>query len=226
MGDQTAYDIHSFLKDGTDSISYKNVRKKFLSLHSKGLIQQTGKKSPHGAKPYCLTTQGLFQYLLQDISIPSTLKKDYQASLLMQNILYQFFEIETLKEFFTIPRILLISDYINHCCERILKSVEKFHTSKIERKRPLLYDLRLVIGGEVNKLIFEIVVTSNFKGVVFTLDNIERSYFVGRDDLFEGHDNKHSLTMYPNLLLKNDKKFMKVLDELKKDFDEGYKNFR
>ena len=78
----------------------------------------------------------------------------------------------------------------------------------------------------MNKLIFEIVVTSNFKGVVFTLDNNERSYFVGSDDVFEGQDNKHYLTMYPNLILKNDKKFMKVLDELKKDFDDGYKNFR
>jgi hypothetical protein len=163
--------------------------------------------------------------------IPYLLKKEYQNSFLMKNILYLFFDIETVNEFLTIPRFSLIGKYLNQCCEAILKKVEEFKASKFEYKKSWLhYDMDNVIRNEVLKLIFEIVITSNFKtaDIVLIHDRIERqrlTYKVGENDVYEGKDNKHNLTLFPNLKLRDDIKFIRMLNELKKEFDAGYNNF-
>jgi DNA-binding PadR family transcriptional regulator len=232
VSDESAYRLCAYLKKGEEPISYKNVRKTLLSLLSKGLIEETGEKLPHGAKKYRLTPHGLFQCLLNVRTIPRLLKKEYQNSLLMNNILYQFFDTDTLSEFLTIPRIQFIGSYLNNCCMAILGKVVEFHASKFDDKIYFLFDdMNRVIRKEILHLVFEIVISSNLKTLDFRMtdDNgVEfnrRRYLVGEDDVREGQDNKHLLTLFPNMKLKNDNKFMKIFSELKKDFDEGCMNF-
>jgi hypothetical protein len=232
LSDQSAYDICSFLKRKGEPISYKNVRKTLISLLSKGLIEETGEKLPHGAKAYRLNSRGLFQLLLQVMTIPSVLKKEYQSSVLLQNILYQFFEVETIEKFTTLPRVYVIGHYLKECCGEILNSVEQFQTSKSKQRESWIqYDLNQVIRHQVQKLIFDIIVASNLKGAMLAVgedvntDYKRLRYQVGHDDVIEGLDNKDYLTLFPNMKLRDDKKFSKALNELKKDFDDGYKNF-
>jgi DNA-binding PadR family transcriptional regulator len=232
VSDESAYRLCAYLKKGEEPISYKNVRKTLLSLLSKGLIEETGEKLPHGAKKYRLTQHGLFQCLLNVRTIPRLLKKEYQNSLLMKNILYQFFDTDTISEFLTIPRIQYIGVYLNNCCKAILKKVVEFHDSKFDDKIYFLFDdMNRVVREEILHLVFEIVISSNLKTIDFVLatdDQVERQrlrYNVGEDDVRQGQDNKHLLTLFPNMKLKNDNKFMKIFGELKKDFDEGCMNF-
>ncbi|MEP6576587.1 MAG: hypothetical protein ABJB85_09185 [Nitrososphaerota archaeon] len=232
VGDESAYGLCSHLKKREDQISYKNVRKTIKSLYSKGLIEETREKLPHGAIEYRFTSHGLFQCLLNCHTIPSLMKKEYQNSLLMKNILYQYFEIDTIKEFLTIPRINLIATYLSNCCKAILEKVIEFHYSKFEDKINFIFDdMQFVIRKEILKLLFEIVMTSNLKTIDFVLtndNNIEykRSrYKVGEDDVEKGKDNKNYLDLFPTFALRNDKKFVSLLKEIRDDFLERSQKF-
>ena len=101
----TAYDIFLHSKKEVDK---KNVRKVLTRLFELGIIEIVEGAYPHNAKPYRLTTAGLFGYLLHVHFMPYVLKQ-YEDNILFETLLYRFMERDTLEYFHSIYRIELLN---------------------------------------------------------------------------------------------------------------------
>lgn len=240
FGEMSAFNIYLYLQktEGeTDhkSMAYVNVRKRILRLSELGLIEEIKEKHRYrNAIRYRLTSHGLFHRMLmmpEHFIFPLHLKP-YKHSIILQTILYQFFEVETLDYFNTIVRAITLSQYLRHCCQSIIDDVESFRRSRVREKSKYMTTehMAAIIEGAIKTLVFEIVLNSTTKYVEFSgIDRDGHEYV--RTDLRKASqlslpydiDNEY---VYPNLALAKDGKFIKILDEIKEQFDVGYKNFR
>lgn len=158
----TAYDIYLHVKKIPDK---KNIRKTLQRLEKLGLIEVVEGKYPHNARPYRLTTQGLFQYLLNITVLPYALKQ-YEKNILLDTLLYQFLEPETLTYFYSIYRIELLNRYFKRCCRAIIFRFGEYARSKWIRPGTvnkvvldfLIGDMDKIIMREIKSFIFEVAI--------------------------------------------------------------------
>ncbi len=161
----TVYDIYLHVKKIPDK---KNIRKTLQRLEKLGLIEVVEGEYPHNAKPYRLTTQGLFQYLLNITVLPYALKQ-YENNILLDMLLYQFLEPETLTYFYSIYRIELLNRYFKRCCRAMILRFGEYARSKWIRwynnkqKKVvldfLIRDMDRIIMREIKSFIFEVVIS-------------------------------------------------------------------
>lgn len=198
-------------------MAYKNVHKRVKRLYELGLLQEVKGDFQRNAKPYRLTSRGLFEMLLVPYrpGFPNPdICNNYRDDLVVKNILYQYFEPESIVNF-GLQALSWLGVYMTKCCEAILRNVEYFReaikmvregkNSEFEYDSELLAaDIDQSIRDEIRNLIFQIVTLSGY-------DKMGRK--------------SHHGTIFPVLTLVRDRKFMKVLGEMKDDFSEGCKNF-
>lgn len=195
---------------------YKNVHKRVGRLHDLELIQEVKGDFPKKAKPYKLTSQGLFQYLLLGLAptLPRSIFDTYKNDIIIESVLYRYFELATISEFSDVA-LSFVRGYLRKCCEAILRNVEssrrmtkkltEWKNSKYEYDIELLSaDIDQSIRDEIRTLLFQIVTLSGY-------DEMGR----------EANDS----ALFPVLRLVRDKKFMQVLNEMRNDFNNGCKNF-
>lgn len=118
-------------------MAYINVRKRVNRLKELGLIEQMKEKHRYrNAINYMVTPHGLFHCLMiagtRRIILPLFLEK-YKDNVVLQNILYRFFELETLKYFNTLSRAQVLVGYLSTCCKSILEKIEDFRLSKLKK---------------------------------------------------------------------------------------------
>jgi hypothetical protein len=244
-GPISAYGLYTLERK---KIDIKNIRKTFKKIYSKELIEETGRKLPHNAKEYRLTFQGLFQYLLHNAANPIDLKR-YSNDILLDTILYQFFDAETLDYFLTMFRVFRLNRYLRNCCEVILERIEQYEGTRFYTyyKRvgdsyfgripeSLSDDIDRLILGEIENFIFQIVIVSKERIPDFILRSAGRlpittkmkgvsinmgTFTMIHKDATDDIDDPNYQYAYPNLALAKDKKFTRLLDKIKTKFNDG-----
>jgi hypothetical protein len=240
-GSESAYSICSFLREEPPDwvekssiirpMSYKNVHKRVKKLESLRLIEKIpGKELPHKAIKYRLTSRGLFQCLQEGmvsaVIVMTDANNRYKENIFLKTILYQFFSQETIKHFDTPLRLFALGNYLQSCSQAILSKIEAYRSSRFQDKqRWLADDIGYIIRNEIRKFAFNIVTNVNTKRIMIPmLDDDNNEYARRGIDLAENHNADHR-TFYPNFALAKDKKFTKLLNEIKMNFDDGYKMF-
>ena len=247
----TAYDITSHFEAIRSTLnerpmSYKNIRKRYKNVHKRvkrlqelKLIEEIRGKYPRKAKPYKLTSRGLFQYFLLHaaVSLSTPVLTAYHEDIILQNLLYQYFEVDTIMNF-SDSGLQFLSSYLQKCCEDILtssnvyrgaistinflkESIKLYHMSSIDVKRysiavkkeeEMLENIPVEVNrslkNEIKNFVFEIVTLSAYDYLNTNMDRI----------------NQYGST-FPVPVLIKDKKFMKVFNDVKEGFDEGCKLF-
>ena len=135
----TAYDIFLYLQKQKRPMGYPNVLKRVKRLQELRLIELVQGEFMRKAKKYKVTTRGLFQSLLEHGFEPRTLEL-YKDNIILNTILYQFFETTTIRKFVTLPRDVALRDYIRSCCEKILKKLDKFRLTPYNSKEYLMLE--------------------------------------------------------------------------------------
>jgi hypothetical protein len=203
----TAYRLWKILEinKARHKMAYKNVHKRVKRLYELGLLQEVKGEYPRNAKPYKLTSRGLFEMLLvpQKHGFPNPdICNNYKDDTIVQNIVYQFFEPETIARF-DLGALSWLQDYLTKCCEVIMRLVDETQhmSKKSQEHHPLEYLLDSQIRKEVKDFVMRIVTVSG-----------------------EDNEDKEN-TIFPNLTLARDKKFLNLLYELKNEFEKGSGNF-
>lgn len=220
----TAYDIYTYLQKQGRTMGYPNVLKRVKRLQELGLIERVQKEFKRKAIKYKITSRGLFQSLLEHGFEQSTLEL-YKDNIILNTILYQFFETTTIRKFVTVPRDAALHDYIRTCCEKILKKLDDFRLSPYKIEEYLTLEIDELIKNEIKNFVFQIISISRIRSR-FILDyhrpEYQNSRVIGAD---EDEDEENYTSLFPKPALRKDKKFTKLLEEIKKDFDNGYKDF-
>lgn len=156
----------------------------------------------------------------------------------MQTILYQFFELQTIKKFLNLtPRMNQLNLYLKNCSQALLEKVKEYQLLDVKKKYKeewLPRDIDRIIESELRKFVFEIV----------TFSKVDKLYVKSGDEL-EGYnmqeyrkrgwpedtysreelEDPNYQTLFPIKALMNDQNFIKLLKKIKTDFDDGYKEF-
>ena len=143
----------------------------------------------------------------------STLKL-YKEDILLQSIVYRYFEFETIKEFQE-GAFVLLGAYISKCCDFMREAFEHYRDWQEQEKLKqspyiydseiLSYDIDFAIRREIKNFVFQIVSASNSPGLT------RKGYPPG---------------IFPIRTLNNDKKFMEIFEDITSEFNDGCKNFR
>jgi DNA-binding MarR family transcriptional regulator len=250
MGEpKSAYTIFSLLKEKNRPIAYKNVHTRIKRLEDLKLIQKSQGRFARRAIKYKLTTQGLFHLLSQYIAYKlgifwNDLWKYYADDIIVRTLILPYFEIDTMKN---AQRNLSSSvlSYLRNCyfismdgCEYIKKFMKRYRgptDTIVEVHLDNLLDINEPVGTtdpsepeaytiksatdslkkelewEAKEMAFGLITkpVSSF-GVFLALTgkiDIERVGKTGVDPEDLGRD----------------KRFMKLLYQVQKDFDRGFK---
>jgi hypothetical protein len=250
MGEpKSAYTIFTILKDKNRPIAYKNVHTRIKRLEYLKLIQKSPGKFARRAIKYKLTTQGLFYLLSQYVAYKlgifwKDLWKYYADDIIVRTLILPYFEIDTLKNAqYNLSSSVL--SYLRNCylvtldgCEYIKKFMIKYRgptDTVVEVHLDNLVDINEPVGPrdpnepeaytiksatsslkkelewEAKEMAFSLVTKSvssfgAFLAITGKID-IER---VGKAGVEPGQ-------------LGKDKHFMKLLCEVKRDFNRGLK---
>jgi hypothetical protein len=155
----SVYDLHPLINKKID-IDIKNVRKTVNRLHTLELIEIEG-YYPRNAKKYRLTSYGLFQ-LLSSGPIPRSILDVYNDDIIVQTRLFQYFELDTIREWMNLQAPFLLARYVHRCCDAILSSLEE---SRSLTKKLYSTDLRYLLEKSIERekfnFVFEILINSN-----------------------------------------------------------------
>jgi hypothetical protein len=232
----SAYGIFLILRDKVDKrtkisgMQYGNIHKRIQRLQTLGLIEVEGKYS-RNEKKYKITSYGLFKLML-DYGLAHYALLQNKDDIILQTLLFQFFEVETIKKFITIPRVYAICDYLRNISNAIVKKLEELRKLDIIHGPQVVSEIEDLILREIEQFVFLIIVHWKASPINYwnkTLLNpyknkklwFTRSSF----DLEEDENGPNYSELFPKPALMKDKKFMKVLKEIKDNFEEGCKDY-
>ena len=161
----SAYGMFTELRGSEMSLTYKNIRMRIVKLKEVGLIEEIKEKRRYRrAIKYKATSLGLFYRLLNQKENPISLGEleAHKDSIILQVILYPYFEHQTIRGFASHYHSLrYITNYLMKCCEIIVEFIDsKWSKSKGQHKIDLNELARLVVP-EAMDLVFKIVRLSN-----------------------------------------------------------------
>lgn len=198
----SAYDAYTDMKK-IKPMSYKNVHNKIRRLVALGLLQEEKGTFKRNAIKYKLTTRGLLErFLIGHPAVHPMVFELYQDNIILQTILYPYFEHSTIQKFADYHGLSYIMNYLTKCCDAILETVDSRRKDKTDLNDTTI--LWLVTREAIN-LIFNIVVLSNL--------------------VVKNADKPNITSLFPISALTSDKKFMGFLLGMKNEFDSGYKKF-
>jgi DNA-binding PadR family transcriptional regulator len=217
MGEpKSAYRVFSFLKDQGYPIAYKNVHSRIKRLENDMLIEKNHGKFKRRAIKYQLTTQGLFYLLSQFIEYKfgiywSELWQYYSDNIIIKTLVLPYFEIETLmRAGFNLSSSLL--SYLRQCYQITLDGRD--YIKQIDQDD---YTVKSAIKSLKRELELEA------KEMAFSLMTRPKSTFGVSLAIFNRMEIKRTgKTGVESRQLGRDKRFMKLLREVKKDFDQKF----
>ena len=227
-GDTSAYKIYSRKKKTT---AYKNVNRRIKKLFDAKLIEEVtihgGFK--HGARNYRLTSRGLV-YILAEEYIPlndvSRITSMYPDNILFNTFLYPYFDRRTIK---LAPRSLvwLINKYIEETCEitRYTLDLLAEHHHDFHKKAITIEPSNILLYPELIKLYIQL--TWHIKSFLFKVASMKEEDIYFQNRLYPGiyissHSEVANMKTEMYNLLSQDQTFMRALNNLERDFREGY----
>jgi hypothetical protein len=226
VSEKSAYDIFLGLRNLTlekkNLMAYKNVHKRIKTLEKLALIEPVEGKFRRNAIKYRLTPYGLFQRLLTssspfDYTPPSVLEPYMKKNPVMQTILYQYFEEETVKAFLDSQTYsMLLADYLRETCEVILRKLEEWRLVHTKISPMMNYGMDEVITIKAKNFITQIVIflaRAEYSKLDITQDRSPEEQVMGDE--------------YVNVIrtLAKDQKFIKLLMKMRDEFGGGCEIF-
>lgn len=205
----SAYKMFTELRGSDMSMTYKNVRKRIIRLLYLGLIEEIKEERRYRrAIKYKATSLGLFQRFLnqQEDPVSISVLETHKGSIILQTILFKYFEYETIKEFRRYHALSYVTNYLTRCCEVILERIESLQRKNYSELDGYLADsiIESLIQPEAISLVFRIVLLSSV--------------------IVKDADDPNITSLFPLSTLANDKKFMGFLNDMKNQLDIGYQN--
>lgn len=133
----STYSVHRSLvteyKELNKTINYKNVHLRVQQLHKNGLIEKiieaNNKNNIHGAINYRISSFGIFYVILNNLHrYDKNLIIEHTGNPFFNYFLFQYFEIETIKQVNDDKFVELIFDYLKECAVKL----DKFLVNTIE----------------------------------------------------------------------------------------------
>jgi hypothetical protein len=179
-----------------------------LLSEKKGLILR-------GTRKYQLTSTGLFYVLTETRTYPPSLLKKYSGDPILQALLYQYFEIDTITSstgrFFS-----LITQYVRQCCRVTLNWLEDTQNSNEEHKNKLMNHLLFELGLNAKLLALRILIMYSDSNI---LSHTPKSESGDSDVAY------YELESNMKETLAKDKKFIELLNQTNANFKNGFKEF-
>lgn len=118
LGHNTVYKIMSYMKSIGKGMAYKNVHSRVKILKElKRIEKDTEIQKPlRNAIPYKLTTSGLFYIIYKITNYPVSLLTKYRNNIVLQTLLYRYFQDITIKRYGGRLQITLIQ-YLREACD-------------------------------------------------------------------------------------------------------------
>lgn len=234
----SAYGIFLMLRDqeakgqrtNISGMPYGNIHKRIQRLRILGLIEVEG-KYPRNETKYKITSRGLFKLML-DYGIPHYALLKNNNDIILRTLLFQFFEVETIKKFITIPRENAIQDYFRNISNAIVKKMKELRKLEIWHGPEVVSEIEDVIIREIEQFVFLIIVPWKASPInywqktrmeLYKNEKLwsERSGF----DLEEDNNGPNYKELFPKPVLMKDRKFLTILKEMKHNFDKGCKDY-
>jgi hypothetical protein len=184
-------------------------------LEGIGFIEGTKGKFLSNVKNYKFTTYGLF-YVFQNISIyPPQFLLKYQDNIIVQTLVYQFFNEKTIKtctgRFYS-----QIVSYLEECCNITLNAINDINSAEKEEEKVKIFDkLKFDLEWLIRRLCFKLTIMYNETNLLSINPNLNDDVKV---TLYE-YENKMKIQ------LSKDMQFITLLKNLYKDFNDGYGEF-
>jgi hypothetical protein len=179
-----------------------------------GLVEERKIRLSRGLRKYKLTSLGIFHILCETSSYSPILLKKYRENIVLQTILYSFFEEETVSS--STARLYgVITDYLRQCCRRTAATMEDIHSSSNdEYVKEMTKNLALELEWNAKSLAFKVA-------IIYTESNIMASNPKSEsgDASFTYFELEHRMKE----ILSKDKKFMFLLNKVKEELGEGYR---
>jgi len=212
-GNDQSFKITSYLKfrnqesDQRDTIYLISKR-----LEDIGFIEATKNKFLSNVKNYKFTSFGLF-YVFLNISIyPPQFLIKYQEDIILKTLIFQFFNEKTIKSC-TGRFYSQITSYLQECCNVTLNTIEDMKTVENEEEKIRIIDrLKFDLEWLIRRLCFKLTIMYNETNLLTINPNLNDDVKVTLYEL----ENKMKLQ------LSKDSLFINLLDNLHKDFNEGY----
>jgi hypothetical protein len=204
------------LSTGINSMAYKNVHKRIKRLSVLGLIEEIHGYFRRNAKMYALTPRGLFERLLDDSITPPDIVYLYRNYPIIETLIYQYFELETIENFESLALVEL-KRYLKKCCDEILKILQMYHNSRKFFEKWRESHIHISENADFPSYL-DNTIKNEVKNFVFKIVNMSKDEDPYRSD-------PSAPNLFPRQALLRDKRFMRVLREIKKDFDNGCKNY-
>jgi hypothetical protein len=123
--------IHSYLWFKKHSPFSVDEEKLLSTLVDSNLVEAIpGSRFRRGGRNYVLTNCGLFYILMENQVFSGMLLSKYCESVILQLLLFQYLEVNTVKNLS--PRVeIIISEYLHKCCCTSKRAFETIRSSKI-----------------------------------------------------------------------------------------------
>jgi hypothetical protein len=200
---KSAYAVSSNLKDSGRQMAYKNVHTRIKTLERYNLIERIPEKFPHGAIYYRLTTQGLLYQLSRLVNLQdcdtlfwNDFLSYYSENVIFKTLLLSYFTKETIMRS-NITLYFAILSYLRDCYQVTLDAADRIRMAIEEKnhknEREYVKQLKNDLLWQARIFAFRLVTDSPNKGGGVVLG-----------------------------LLAKDKKFLKLLTDVYKNFDKGF----
>jgi len=221
----SAYDILIIYRDDfKEPKGYKDIHHTIKRLEELRLLEQINGKHYRNKKIYKLTSRGLFQVLSNDAFLQPSFLNKRKNELVLQAILYNFFEVRTIMKFITHPRMHILGNYLSNCCHRLLNKIE---STRKDGRRVTDDEIESLIANEARDFALQII-TSKIRDdspIAYPYESkLMRKIRIDTDDM-EDENGPNYVNLFPKPALRSDAKFIKLLREMKKDFDKGCQEY-
>lgn len=205
--------LGSYLKfrDRDNSIEVQSIA---TSLINHDLIEERKSRLLRGLRKYKLSSLGIFYILSETTSYSPVLLKKYSKDVILQSILYSYFEEDTINSV-TGRLYSIVTDYLRQSCKRTDATLEDMRSSSnTNYKNEMAKNLELELEWNAKSLAFKIA-------IMYTESNIHASN--PKSDGGDASVTYYELEHRMKEILSNDKKFMSFLNKVREEFDDGFR---
>jgi hypothetical protein len=170
-------------------------------------------KSLHEADNCKLTSHGLLYILSSITNYPPKLLIKYKDSIILQTLLYPYFEPDTIKNC-TARLYYIITQYLRECCETTFKAIDVIRDiSNREENEIYTKQLEIDLQWHAKFLGFKIVIFYNESNILTA--NPDTVNDGAKVALYEVETSMKTV-------LSEDNKFIKLIDIVQKEFEDGF----
>lgn len=205
--------LGSYLKfrDKDHSVEIQSVAARLIT---QGLLEEKKGRLLRGLRRYKLTSIGIFYVLSETRSYSPILLKKYREDPVLLTLLYPYFEYDTVHS--TTARLYsVITQYLRQCCKTTAYWLEDIGSSNnAEYNSEMIKGLALELEWNAKALGFKIA-------IMYIESNILASN--PKSESGDASVAYYELERKMKEILSRDRKFMALLNNVSKEFGEGYR---